>query len=204
MIEPVNEARQARQPLDVGRLGFDTKLNFLSNMMFSSNMFNMNLNPKMEVKELIGDLIEFVGKHNVANYLPFLKPFDPQGIRRGLMLLYERLWKLLDVIIEQRIKHMAYGVDRYGDSLDVLLDHTKENGPLELNYQSISVLLMDVQHAKKVASLATRVSTRKVGLFLSIRSENHAMQEHKESRATTPIPKEVLAARRVSSKLILM
>ncbi|KAL0282325.1 UNVERIFIED_CONTAM: Geraniol 8-hydroxylase [Sesamum angustifolium] len=142
MIEQVDEARLARQPLQVGTLGFGTTLNFLSNTMFSSDMFETKSDATTELKELIGDLIELVGKPNVADYLPFLKPFDPQGIRRGLTLLYERLRKVLDGVIERRIKHRACGSDRYGDFLDVLLDHTEEDGPLELNYQNISVLLM--------------------------------------------------------------
>ncbi|KAL0445701.1 UNVERIFIED_CONTAM: Geraniol 8-hydroxylase, partial [Sesamum latifolium] len=133
------QARQTRQPWEVS---FGTTLNFLSNTMFSSDMFDMKSDATTELKELIGDLIELVGKPNVADYLPFLKPFDPQGIRRGLTLLYERLRKLLDGIIERRIKRRACGSDRYGDFLDVLLDHTEEDGPLELNYQNISVLLM--------------------------------------------------------------
>ncbi|KAL0409752.1 UNVERIFIED_CONTAM: Geraniol 8-hydroxylase, partial [Sesamum radiatum] len=142
MIEQVDEACQARQPLNIGRLGFGTTLNVLSNTMFSSDMFDMKSDATTELKELISDLIELVGKPNVADYLPFLKPFDPQGIRRGLTLLYERLRKLLDGIIERRIKRRACGSDRYGNFLDVLLDHTEEDGPLELNHQNISVLLM--------------------------------------------------------------
>ncbi|KAK4422732.1 Geraniol 8-hydroxylase [Sesamum alatum] len=144
MIEQVDEARHARQPLDVGWLVFGTTLNFLSNTMFSSDMFDMKSDATTELKELIGDLIELVGKPNVADYLPFLKPFDPQGIRRGLTLLYERLRRLLDGIIERRIKRRAFESERYGDFLDVLLDHTEEDGPQELNYQNISVLLMDL------------------------------------------------------------
>uniref|UniRef100_A0A1W7HBW3 Cytochrome P450 n=1 Tax=Scoparia dulcis TaxID=107240 RepID=A0A1W7HBW3_SCODU len=144
MIERVNEAREIGEEVYIGRLVFGTTLNLLSNTMFSGDMFDVNSDEMRELKELIANMMELAGKPNVVDYLPFLKPFDPQGIRRGMMVCYDGLHKLFDDIIGRRIKRRALESDRFGDFLDVLLDHTEEHGAEELNYQMVKIVLMDL------------------------------------------------------------
>ncbi|KAL0294802.1 UNVERIFIED_CONTAM: 3,9-dihydroxypterocarpan 6A-monooxygenase [Sesamum radiatum] len=98
-----------------------------------------------ELKELISDLMELALKANVADFFPFLRPFDPQGIRRRITVLLDRLHNLLDDIIGQRVRlRTSDQWDRCGDFLDVLLDHSEEHGPEELNYRSIKILFQDL------------------------------------------------------------
>ncbi|KAK4422730.1 Geraniol 8-hydroxylase [Sesamum alatum] len=141
MMARVDEAREAREPLNVGRLVFGTTVNLLSNTMFSGDMFDMKSDGIRELKELIGGIVELGLEANVADFLPFLRPFDPQGIRRRITVLFDRLHKLLDDIIGQRVRRRASDQsDRCGDFLDVLLDHSDEHGPEELNFQNIKIL----------------------------------------------------------------
>ncbi|KAL0373116.1 UNVERIFIED_CONTAM: Geraniol 8-hydroxylase [Sesamum calycinum] len=141
MIARVIEAREAREPLYVGRLAFGTTLNFISNTMFSDDLFDMKSDGIRELKELVGDLVELALKANVADFLPFLRPFDPQGINHRVTVSLDRLHKLLDDIIGQRVRRRTYDQsDRRWDFLDVLLDHSEEHGPEELNYQNIKIL----------------------------------------------------------------
>lgn len=143
MIERVDRAREAREEIHVGRLVFGTTLNLLSNTMFSGDMFDVGSDEMRELRDLIANMMELAGMPNVADYLPFLKPFDPQGIRRGMMVSYDGLHKLFDDIIGRRIKRRAEESARFGDFLDVLLDHTEEDGPDEqLIYLNVKILLM--------------------------------------------------------------
>ncbi|KAL0373113.1 UNVERIFIED_CONTAM: Iridoid oxidase [Sesamum calycinum] len=89
--------------------------------------------------------MELALKANVADFVPFLRPFDPQGIKRRITVLFDRLHKILDDIIGQRVRRRTSGQsDRFGDFLDVLLDLSEEHGPEELNYQNIKILFQDL------------------------------------------------------------
>ncbi|KAG8374815.1 hypothetical protein BUALT_Bualt10G0034800 [Buddleja alternifolia] len=142
MIERVDGARKTREGIHVGRLVFGTTLNLLSNTMFSGDMFDVRSDEMKELKELIANMMELAGRPNIADYLPFLKPFDPQGIRRGMMVSYDGLHKLFDDIIGRRIKRRVCEEGRFGDFLDVLLDYTEQHGPEHLTYQNVKILLM--------------------------------------------------------------
>ncbi|PIN18284.1 Cytochrome P450 CYP2 subfamily [Handroanthus impetiginosus] len=154
MIARLDEACEAKEQLHVGRLVFGTTLNFLSNTMFSGDLFDMKSDAMVELKELMGELMEFAVKPNVADFLPFLRPFDPQGIRRGITGLYDRVHRFLDAIIDQRIRHRASNdpSERFGDFLDVLLDQTEEH---ELSYTNIMILFMDLFVAGTHTTTAT-------------------------------------------------
>ncbi|GER30393.1 cytochrome P450 monooxygenase [Striga asiatica] len=80
-----------------------------------------------ELRELIGRLVELVMKPNAADYLPWLRLFDVQGIRREITRLYGRVHELLWDVIKRRVGERAGGPARRRDFLDVLLDYAEEN-----------------------------------------------------------------------------
>ncbi|GFP86481.1 geraniol 8-hydroxylase [Phtheirospermum japonicum] len=140
MIARVDEAREAREPLDLGKLAFGTTLNSISNTLFSFDMLDMkSVDLIGDLKEVVSEMMDLAFKPNVADFFPFLRPFDPQGIKRGITVLYDRVHKLLGDIMEQRIRGRACVSDRCGDFMDVLLDHSEAQ---ELNHQNINILIM--------------------------------------------------------------
>jgi len=140
MVSEVVEARDAREPIFIGRLVFGTMLNLLSNVMFSGAMLDAKSDAIKELKVLIGKITELGGRPNLADCFPFLKRFDPQGLRREIKVSYDRLHELLEEIIDRRMKQRVSGSPRHGDFLDVLFDYSEAHGD-EFNRRNINVLL---------------------------------------------------------------
>ncbi|EPS66184.1 hypothetical protein M569_08596 [Genlisea aurea] len=143
MINKVDESmQQGESGVQLARLVFNSILSILSNTLFSRDMFD---DTTEELKDLIKNLIELVSKPNVADYIPFLKPFDPQGISARLKVLYKRIKSVLEDIITKRVESRRGGSSaRKGDFLDLLLDYSEEHGSGELSDRNIRVLLMDL------------------------------------------------------------
>ncbi|KAL0282329.1 UNVERIFIED_CONTAM: Ferruginol synthase [Sesamum angustifolium] len=99
----------------------------------SDDLFDMKSDGIRELKELIGDLMELALKANVADFVPFLRPFDPQGIKRRITVLFDRLHKLLDDIMGQRVRRRTSGQsDRCGISWMFCLISAKSMAPKNL------------------------------------------------------------------------
>ncbi|KAG6688792.1 hypothetical protein I3842_11G142700 [Carya illinoinensis] len=75
LVLKVVEASETGEAINIGRLVFGTTL---------------------KLKEHVGTILEILGKPNVSDFFPLLKPFDLQGIRRTIKVSYDRLHTLLD------------------------------------------------------------------------------------------------------------
>ncbi|XP_027080660.1 geraniol 8-hydroxylase-like [Coffea arabica] len=144
MLKRVFEAREAGEAIYIGRLVFGTSLSLLSNMSFSADVLDPNSKEVKELKDLIQMILELVGKPNLADFFPILKLFDPQGIRRDIKRGYDGLHSLIENNIDRRMKQRASSIERSGDFLDALLDHSEQYGPDELDRREVRLLLMDL------------------------------------------------------------
>ena len=111
--------------------------------MFSVDIVDPKSNNIMELKVLISRIMELAGKPNLSDFFPFLKPFDPQRIKRDIRVSYVRLHSLLDKIIDQRLIRRASGLPWCGDFLDILVDNSRldQHGSGELSRPDIKTLL---------------------------------------------------------------
>nr|XP_027083903.1 geraniol 8-hydroxylase-like [Coffea arabica] len=113
-------------------------------MSFSADVLDPNSKEVKELKDLIQMILELVGKPNLADFFPILKPFDPQRIRRDIKRGYDGLHSLIENNIDRRMKQRASSIERSGDFLDALLDHSEQYGPDELDRREVRLLLMDL------------------------------------------------------------
>ncbi|KAJ9147813.1 hypothetical protein P3X46_029931 [Hevea brasiliensis] len=145
MIKSITEASEAKEHINIGRLVFGTTLNLLSNSMFSVDILDTKSNAIQELKQLIGKIMELSGKPNLSDFFPFLKPFDPQGIKLEIKISYDHMHSLLDEIVGQRLKRRKSSLERYGDFLDVLLDQSQEYcGSEDFSHEDVIILLSDL------------------------------------------------------------
>ncbi|GFP97922.1 geraniol 8-hydroxylase [Phtheirospermum japonicum] len=136
MDDMIRRIQEASGAIQIGGLAFATAVQLLSNSLFTTNM----LDPRSDAMK------ELEGKPNLADFFPFLRPFDAQGIRREIKLSYDRLHGLIDDMIDRRMKQRRNygGSDRCGDILDILLDYTGDQGPQGLTHLDIKLLITDV------------------------------------------------------------
>lgn len=98
MIEHVEEMSKSGQVVNIGKLAFTTALNQMSNTCFSADVTHFNSDQDgSEFQTAVKTIMKVDGKMNLADYFPWLKVFDPQGIRRDAKAAYSWLDRSLEV-----------------------------------------------------------------------------------------------------------
>ncbi|KAL7165241.1 hypothetical protein ACSBR2_041013 [Camellia fascicularis] len=94
MIEHVRE--RIDRAVAIGELAFTTALNQMSNTCFSVNVAGFESGEVQEFLNAVKTLMVVDGKFNIADVFPWLKPFDPQGLRRRAKVAYDWLDAISD------------------------------------------------------------------------------------------------------------
>lgn len=142
MVEHVKEISETGQVVNIGKLAFTTALNQMSNTCFSEDVAHFNSDEDgNEFQNAVKTIMKVDGTMNFADYFPWLKIFDPQGIRRDAKAAYTWLDQLCEKFITQRLRHRESNFPPHGDLLDSFLDFRREN-LVYFDVKHIKVLLM--------------------------------------------------------------
>ncbi|XP_071913307.1 geraniol 8-hydroxylase-like [Coffea arabica] len=117
---------QTGEAVDIGRAGFMTSLNLLSNTIFSKDLADPYSDTAKEFKDLVWDIMVEAGKPNPVDFFPLLKKFDPRGVRRRMSVHFEKVLKLFEGLINERLESGNSG-DEGRDVLDELLTTSEES-----------------------------------------------------------------------------
>ncbi|VAH24276.1 unnamed protein product [Triticum turgidum subsp. durum] len=108
--------------LDVGQALYGGVLNLVSSSFCSVDVVDMGGQSAQGVRKLVEDLIEVIAKPNVSDLFPFLGPLDLQGWRRWTEIRFEKIFLILDGIIDRRMAAANASTEKQGDFLDSLLE----------------------------------------------------------------------------------
>ncbi|KAL0333434.1 UNVERIFIED_CONTAM: Iridoid oxidase [Sesamum angustifolium] len=97
--------------IELDRFLFVTAFNVIGNLM-SRDVMDSRLEKASEFFDLFLVFMEWTGKPNIADFLPFLKWFDPQGIRRNSEKYLERLLEIASGIVKERIREKQSGNEK--------------------------------------------------------------------------------------------
>nr|QNS29964.1 cytochrome P450 [Nothapodytes nimmoniana] len=131
--------------IDVGRFFFLMAFNLIGNLLFSKDL----LDPKSERGAKFfyhaGKVMELAGQPNVADFLPLLRWFDPQGIRRKTQFHVNRAFDIAGEFLKERVEKGSSEDDRK-DYLDVLLEHSGDGveGPARFSSRTINVIVFEM------------------------------------------------------------
>ncbi|KAL2892363.1 Geraniol 8-hydroxylase [Bienertia sinuspersici] len=138
--ELIDYARQCGKngmPIDIGKAGFTTSLNLLSNTFFSMDLARHASSYSQEFKELFESLLEMEGKPNLSDFFPLIKHLDLQGVFRRTTYLVNKMMSIFEEIIDGRLKD-----DNVKDDvLSTLLKNVENN---ELTLDDVKHLLLDL------------------------------------------------------------
>nr|QNC49775.1 cytochrome P450 76A112 [Leucophyllum frutescens] len=127
---------------------FVTAFNAIGNIMLSKDVMDSRLEKASDFFETFLVFMEWVGKPNLADFVPVLKWFDPQGIRRNSKKYLERLMDIAAGIVKERIKEkQSRVVKQTHDFLDALLDDEGDDlakGPDRLTEKNITIVLLEM------------------------------------------------------------
>ncbi|KAK9056235.1 hypothetical protein SSX86_027325 [Deinandra increscens subsp. villosa] len=125
LLNHVDRCATNKKAVHISEIAFTTILNVLSNFMFSMDLAEYDSSSSTEFKDAVWGLMEVVGKPNIVDFLPVLKPFDPQGLIRQGNIYAMKILTILDNIIDQRSRtrsSTSSPTPTNNDMLDSLLD----------------------------------------------------------------------------------
>lgn len=96
-----------------------------------------------EFRDLVWLFTIEVGKPNLSDFFPLLRPFDTQGRRRRIGVYFQKMFKVFDEIIDQRLSSSpsAAAAEGGGDFLDALLQLHAQS---KIDGKTLRTLLADL------------------------------------------------------------
>ncbi|KAM7525628.1 hypothetical protein LguiA_015530 [Lonicera macranthoides] len=138
-------------PINVGEQMFLTVLNVITNMLWGGTVQGKERGSVgAEFRKVVAEVTAQLGRPNVSDFFPGLGWLDLQGIKRKMEDFMQRLDRIFDAIIDQRLKMdgEGRGDDAKKESKDFLqtLLEKKEEGDAKvpLSMDHIKSLLMDM------------------------------------------------------------
>ncbi|MCE0481059.1 hypothetical protein HAX54_038456 [Datura stramonium] len=141
LIDYCVKCSQEGEALDVGQAAFKTNLNMVSNILLSKDLVDLFSDSKVELKDVIWQVMAEVGKPNLVDFFPIFEKIDLQGIRRRTTIHFDKLFKFFDDLFNERLEEKRRGSDAKNDILEVFLNICEENSE-EINHNHIKIMIL--------------------------------------------------------------
>ncbi|KAL5221202.1 hypothetical protein ABZP36_025915, partial [Zizania latifolia] len=115
-------ARHTGEEVDVGQVVYGGVINLVSSSFFSTNVVDVGAESARGLREAVEEVILAIGKPNVSDLIPFLRPLDLQGWRRWTTKRYDKVLGILDGIIDSRLADASDTTEKHDDFLDSLVE----------------------------------------------------------------------------------
>ncbi|KAJ9181462.1 hypothetical protein P3X46_009590 [Hevea brasiliensis] len=140
-------ARGETGELVVSHYVFVMAFNLIGNLVISQDLLNSHSKEGPEFFEAMDKVMEWSGKPNLADFLPFLKGLDPQRIKKNMERDLGRTMKVLEGFVRQRIEERKLMKKREGrDFLDALLEYEGDGkgGPDEISAHRRLIIIVEI------------------------------------------------------------
>ncbi|CAB4289047.1 unnamed protein product [Prunus armeniaca] len=91
LLKELYSTSMSRNSVNIAEWAFVASGNIVSNTVCSKNLFENTKKEGRELKHTFWQLMQILGSVNVADLIPVLKPFDPQGLKRRILKIFWRL-----------------------------------------------------------------------------------------------------------------
>ncbi|CAO2144492.1 unnamed protein product [Urochloa humidicola] len=186
LVSHVERLAYGGAPVTIRRLAFATSLNLLSCMIFSEDVAELDDGGEAagssaaSFKGMLAELNATIGLPNVSDFFPEVARLDPQGIRRRIEGLFERLHATINDNIERRLRERAVAAGREPltsiNFLDVLLDYRGTDDGRGFDHQTLLSLISDL-FSDGTDTSATTVEWAMAELLLNPKSMARARSE---------------------------
>lgn len=116
LVESLRKSSAASEIVDLSQ-----KLGEISADISCGMILGRNKGHSYRLKELVHEALCLMGTFNIADYVPFLEPFDLQGLRRSMKNLSQEIDEVLDRIIMEHERVETVQQVPYKDFVDILL-----------------------------------------------------------------------------------
>ncbi|XP_076939860.1 cytochrome P450 93A3-like [Bidens hawaiensis] len=129
--------------------------NVISRMLFSERC-SENEHEAEEIKKLIIEIAEIMGKFNLSDYIWIFKNLDLQGFGKRLKDIRRRFDELVDRIIKDHEESRKQESGKVKDLLNILLDVAEdETMEIKLTRENIKAFILDILAAATDTSAIT-------------------------------------------------
>nr|WEQ50537.1 cytochrome P450 76AH59 [Salvia officinalis] len=120
----VDKCCQQGRSIDVREVSFITTLNLTTATLFSTQATEFDSKVTMEFKQIIEGVASIVGVPNFADYFPFLRPFDPQGVKKKADVYFGQLLGKVEGYLNERLQSRKTNPNapKKHDFLETLVD----------------------------------------------------------------------------------
>ncbi|GKU98297.1 hypothetical protein SLEP1_g11317 [Rubroshorea leprosula] len=117
--------RKPGQAIHIARFVFLLGFNLSGNLMLSRDLVDPQSKEVSEFFEAVNRAMETLGYANMADYFPWLRWLDPQGLEKKMKKIQGQVIEIASNLVRERIKEKkwAAGEERKKDFLDLLLEH---------------------------------------------------------------------------------
>ncbi|KAL5719710.1 hypothetical protein ACHQM5_012455 [Ranunculus cassubicifolius] len=130
LLKNLYSAYKTKTPVNMADSTFVVSANLISNLVCSKILFDNTKKEGRELKGIVTDILEVVGAQNLADLIPSLKFFDPQGLKKKVSIAVKKFddffEKLIDERMEEREKGLKMNENGRLDMLDVFLNYKSE------------------------------------------------------------------------------
>lgn len=138
IAKEAQKLEQQGRGVHVARFVFLMSFNLLGNLMLSRDLFDPDSKDGSEFFTAMRGLLEWTGHPNVVDVFPWLRRFDPQGLRRLMDRDMGIALKMASKYVKQRMDEGQH--NKHRDFLDVLLDH-QDNDDISDEHINIFILV---------------------------------------------------------------
>jgi cytochrome P450 len=138
LVHAIFEHCKEGNPVNMQTSLSGTSMNVISRLLFKKRYFNTMHNDEesKEFKDIVMKITTMSGVFNISDYVPFLKPFDLQGIRLECNQILSRVNRFFNKIIQEHLKEKKKA-NESKDFLDVMLSHPGVDGEDRLDELTI-------------------------------------------------------------------
>ncbi|KAG5243257.1 cytochrome P450 [Salix suchowensis] len=108
---------------DVAHYLFIMTFNLIGNLVLSRDLVSPRSIDGREFYDAMNKLTKWAGTPNVADFFPFLKWLDPQGIMRNMVQTMGQAMRIVEKFVKERTEERKSGRKKTKDFLDALLEY---------------------------------------------------------------------------------
>ncbi|XP_056161597.1 iridoid oxidase-like [Syzygium oleosum] len=148
-IEEEMAVKQAttEQGIDLSQFLFLLAFNVVGNMVLSRDLLDPKSKDGPEFFDAMNRFMEWAGKPNVADFMPVLKWWDPQGIKASMAKDMGRAMKIAEGFVKERLEERKTGEIRAtNDFLDAVLDYEGDGkeGHHKISSQNVNIIVLEM------------------------------------------------------------
>ncbi|KAJ6746783.1 hypothetical protein OIU74_029282 [Salix koriyanagi] len=102
---------------------FIMTFNLIGNLVLSRDLVSPRSIDGQEFYDAMNKFMKWAGTPNVADFFPFLKWLDPQGIMRNMVQDMGQVMRIVEKFVKERTEERKSGRKKTNDFLDALLEY---------------------------------------------------------------------------------